>query len=149
MKTCNKCNIQKDSSDFSPRKESADKLSYICRPCDSERVKSARELKYGVRVRAPKKSDEELRQGRLERAKSYREKNKEAHRSYNQKRCALYRERNPEKVKLAKTVENEKRKALRALRPPKIEKPKIRSLESSYNRFKQREWYLRNKEKAA
>jgi hypothetical protein len=82
MKTCSKCKIEKELSNFSHYSKNTDGLQGVCKQCFCQRSKEWR-LKNLDKCK--------------EREKRYREENRETLKQ----RCAIWREKNPEKQKLS------------------------------------------------
>ena len=108
MKTCTKCKIEKEVTEFSKQKKTKDGLTYACKPCrkeydetNKERIKEYRKEYY----KNNKEREKEYYKNNKEYFKEYRENNKEYFKEY--------REKNKERAKEYKKNNKKRRNELR------------------------------------
>jgi hypothetical protein len=110
MKTCQKCNIEKNITEFSKNKNKKDGLGTWCRLCVKEYKKEYyinNKEKILKKFSNKLKTDEILRQKRIETSKKWREENKEIikikrkeYRLKNKEKINKWREENKERIKI-------------------------------------------------
>ena len=108
MKTCTKCKIEKEVTEFNKQRKTKDGLTYACKPCRKEYNETNKERIKEYRKEHYKNNKEKVKQyskTNKEYFKEYRENNKEYFKEY--------REKNKERAKEYKKNNKKRRNELR------------------------------------
>jgi hypothetical protein len=108
MKTCTKCKIEKEFTEFNKQRKTKDGLTYACKPCRKEYNETNKERIKEYRKEHYKNNKEKVKQyskTNKEYFKEYRENNKEYFKEY--------REKNKERAKEYKKNNKKRRNELR------------------------------------
>lgn len=141
MKTCSKCKVEKEATEFHKDKSRNDGLSYICKGCDSKKVKKWN-MKEGSREKSrasergrywmnPEKFRKKNRRYQSENQdsiRSYRKRYYEENRGDQLAKSKIYREENPGYFAAA----TRKRKATKLAQTPEMNKAELVEIESMY-----------------
>jgi hypothetical protein len=123
MKTCTKCKIEKEFTEFNKQRKTKDGLTYACKPCrkeydetNKERIKEYRKEYYKNNKEREKEYYKNNKEKVKECNKQYSKTNKEYFKEYrenNKEYFKEYREKNKERAKEYKKNNKKRRNELR------------------------------------
>ena len=99
MKTCTKCDIEKDESAFNKSKQSKDGLKYSCKKCEKEYGKEYRQNNKESIKENKKEYYQDNKESIKENKKEYYQENKESIKEYQKEYQKEYRQENKEDIK--------------------------------------------------
>lgn len=138
MKTCTKCNTEKDESCFKVRKERKGALNSMCRDCCSIQRREYKDKNKEKLRQNNKEYYDRTKESTREKKRLYREKNKEKQRIQKQ----IYRQNNKDRIKERTRLYEQNNKEKIAKRKKEYSKKNPEKTEQ-----RRRKWVEQNKEK--